>query len=117
MKIAIYRHGPLISWINAINLQNYVSGVYDASSSVCNPKNINHLIVIVGYGTDSITNKDYWLIKNSYSTSWGENGYIRIKRGSNVCGIESNPYYPISSASSIFLKSYIFSFIYVYNIF
>lgn len=94
MMIALVRHGPLITFVNAVNFQNYVSGVYDATSAQCNPKNLNHLVVIVGYGRDAASGKNYWLVKNSYGTSWGENGYMRIKRGSNVCGIESNTFYP-----------------------
>lgn len=106
MMIAVARHSPLITWVNAINFQNYVSGVYDASKSECDPKNLNHLFLIVGYGTDS-SGTDYWLVKNSYGTSWGENGYMRIKRGSNVCGVETNPYYPIAVSSGIKLYSQI----------
>lgn len=95
MKIALYRHGPLVAWVNANNFQNYVSGVYDATSAQCSPKGVNHLLVIVGYGRDATSGKDFWLLKNSYGTSWGEKGFMRIKRGTNVCGIESNPFYPI----------------------
>ena len=55
-----------------------------------------HAIKIVGWGTqvDSSTNKsiDYWTVANSWDTSWGEQGYFRIKRGVNMCGIESNVY-------------------------
>lgn len=54
---------------------------------------LSHSAVIVGYGTEKGidgSNVDYWLCKNSWSTDWGENGYFRIVRGKNMCGIVSN---------------------------
>jgi hypothetical protein len=47
---------------------------------------MNHAVVIVGYGVDADFG-DYWLIRNSWGTSWGENGYGKIARGSNLCAI------------------------------
>ena len=45
----------------------------------------DHAVVVVGYGTEN--GVDYWLIKNSWGTQWGEKGYMRIKRGVGMCGI------------------------------
>ena len=42
-------------------------------------------MVVVGYGTEN--GVDYWLIKNSWGSSWGEKGFIRVKRGVKMCGI------------------------------
>jgi C1A family cysteine protease len=44
-------------------------------------------VALVGYGTDSRTGQDYWLIKNSWSTAWGESGYLRLRRGVNACEV------------------------------
>jgi len=71
----------------------YHSGVLDDPG--CNTLSIDHCVLLIGYGTDNATNKDYWLVKNQWSQFWGENGYIRIARAWNRCGVETDPLYPI----------------------
>ena len=50
-----------------------------------NNRGINHAVLAVGYGIEH--GQDYWLVKNSWGTNWGESGYIKVKMG--TCGIES----------------------------
>nr|ACH48000.1 silicatein A2 [Latrunculia oparinae] len=69
----------------------YASGVYD--SSRCSSSKLNHAMVVTGYGTYG--GKDYWLVKNSWGTNWGQSGYIMMARGKyNQCGIASDACYP-----------------------
>jgi cathepsin L len=70
--------------------QGYTSGVI---SSGCGTS-LDHGVLVVGYGTDSKYG-DYWLVKNSWGTSWGEAGYVRISRTGDVCGILMEPSYPV----------------------
>jgi len=62
---------------------------------------VDHAVLVVGYGKDEQTEKPYWLVKNSWGTSWGDKGYIRISREEvegndwGVCGIMSLPSYPV----------------------
>jgi C1A family cysteine protease len=61
--------------------------------------NLDHGVLVVGYGTDSSAG-DFWKVKNSWGPDWGENGYIRIGRGSKFdpngeCGILMDPSYPV----------------------
>jgi C1A family cysteine protease len=74
--------------------QSYSSGVLTAST--CGT-NLDHGVLIVGYGTEN--GQDYWLVKNSWGTSWGENGYVKIARSSStndpgICGIAMDPSFP-----------------------
>ena len=71
--------------------QFYKGGVLD--SSKCGTT-LDHGVLVVGYGTEN--NQDYWIVKNSWGSSWGENGYIRIAKTSStndngVCGIAMQP--------------------------
>jgi C1A family cysteine protease len=68
--------------------QFYSSGVLDDTS--CGAR-LNHGILATGYGTQT---KQYWNVKNSWGTGWGESGYIRMVRGKNQCGIASMASFP-----------------------
>jgi len=83
---AVQQYGPLSIGINANTFQNYQSGV--SNPLFCNPAALDHGVAIVGFGTDS--GKNYWTIRNSWGTSWGEAGYIRMIRGSGKCGLNTD---------------------------
>jgi C1A family cysteine protease len=75
--------------------QSYSGGILTSSS--CGT-NLDHGVLIVGYGVDNGTK--YWLVKNSWGTTWGENGYVKILRSDStndagVCGVAMEPSFPI----------------------
>jgi len=72
--------------------QLYTAGII--SSPSCGT-NVDHVLIIVGYDTDNVTNTDYWIVQNSWGNKWGEGGYARIIRNHNECGIATMPSYPI----------------------
>jgi len=74
------------------SFQFYTRGVFDDPGCGVN---LDHAINIVGYGSDAASGKDYWIVRNSWGTSWGENGYIRLVRSKNMCGLALDAIYPI----------------------
>ncbi|WVZ60578.1 hypothetical protein U9M48_010581 [Paspalum notatum var. saurae] len=92
---AAVAHQPVSVAINgeALAFKFYGGGVLDGDCST----ELNHAITAVGYGTAGDGSK-YWLMKNSWGASWGEGGYVRIRRGvrgEGVCGLAKLPSYPV----------------------
>jgi cathepsin F len=85
IALFLYQNGPLSAALNADKLQFYMGGIFDIPD--CDASQPNHAINIVGYGVEN--GKPYWIIRNSWGTDWGENGYFRVARGKNMCGISS----------------------------
>jgi C1A family cysteine protease len=95
MKSALQK-APLSVAIEADRsvFQSYRSGIFNSSS--CGT-NLDHATNVVGWGSSSGT--DYWIMRNSWGTSWGEKGYMRlaITSGAGICGIQSSPLYPTTN--------------------
>ena len=87
IKEFLYETGPLSVALNADYLSSYTGGIVDYTSSKCPYSGINHAVTLVGYGADSSSNMNYWIVKNSWGKDWGESGYFRIRRGNGTCGI------------------------------
>ena len=69
------------------SFQLYNSGVY--YNPKCSSKALNHAVLAAGYGTQG--GQEYWLVKNSWGTDWGDDGYIMMARGQgNNCGVATD---------------------------
>ena len=67
------------------SLISYRSGVSCPVDALCDPTQLNHAVLIVGWGVDN--GQAYWKIKNSWGVAWGEEGFYRICKGQGACGI------------------------------
>jgi len=71
--------------------QSYSSGIFN--STKCGT-NLDHAVMVVGWGTAA--GVDYWMLRNSWGTSWGEKGYMRVQivDGNGICGVQMQTLYP-----------------------
>jgi len=81
----------------------YDSGIIDSDECKKNTNDdLNHAINLVGYGTDKASGKDYWVIRNSWSTYWGDQGYFKVVRGEKDCGVTTDAGYPVVEGTGTF---------------
>merc|ERR1711920_529677 len=96
-----YPNGPIqVAFKVYKSFMSYTSGVYSKHIYELIPEG-GHAVKIVGWGKDDATGVDYWLVANSWDTTWGLDGLFKIKRGNNECGIETMgpPYAGLAAAS------------------
>ncbi|XP_070073419.1 procathepsin L isoform X4 [Drosophila takahashii] len=89
IQAAVTHIGPVAISINATpkTFQLYSDGIYDDAS--CSSASVNHAMLVIGFG------KDYWILKNWWGARWGESGFMRIRKGVNMCGIANYAAYAI----------------------
>ena len=110
MRVALLKNGPISITLNANGMDFYHHGVVGCAGlgsgancstgaidngAPCDPANLDHAVLLVGYGSQNSSAFDsslqdeipYWVVKNSWGTDWGEHGYYRVVRGVNHCGI------------------------------
>ncbi|CBZ51112.1 hypothetical protein NCLIV_041870 [Neospora caninum Liverpool] len=108
IMLEIYKNGPVpVAFDAPPSLFSYSSGIYDANSSharVCDNDSphcsgvltgweyTNHAVTLVGWGETNAENekpRKYWIVRNTWGPNWGVQGYLKIARGKNLGGIES----------------------------
>ncbi|XP_072550727.1 pro-cathepsin H [Salminus brasiliensis] len=71
----------------------YTSGVYSSTECHNTTDMVNHAVLAVGYAEENSI--PYWIVKNSWGTGWGMDGYFYIERGKNMCGLAACSSYPL----------------------
>ena len=95
LQSAVSTVGPISIAIDAnhTSFQHYHSGVYLEKACKNDIKGLDHAVLVVGYGTED--GQDYWLVKNSWGTTFGIQGYIKMARNhNNQCGVATYGVYP-----------------------
>lgn len=94
LKAAVGSAGPVsIAFQVVSDFRFYKSGVYESTECHSGEKDVNHAVLAVGYGVED--GKNHWIVKNSWGTKWGMDGFFQIKRGVNMCGVADCASYPI----------------------
>jgi len=87
---AIATVGPVAISVDASNWSAYQSGIFNGCNQA--KPDIDHAVVLMGYGEEN--GQKYWIVRNSWSPTWGEFGYVRLARFENeeeMCGTDTTP--------------------------
>lgn len=88
MMAALNTYGPLSVCVNAESWDNYSGGIYKKKCSG-KASALDHCVQLVGYNKA----QNYWKVRNSWASDWGEDGFIRLPMGENACGIADEATY------------------------
>jgi hypothetical protein len=102
IKCRLAKSGPFhVSMsVKKNDMGSFKSGVYKNSDGACNSSEpVNHGLLLVGYGEKLLQGDrkptKYWVIQNSWGERWGEEGYLKVERGVNICNFATDAYFPV----------------------
>jgi len=89
MQVAMLTNGPLSICVDAETWQYYEGGIIEHGCG----DDLDHCVQIVGWNTDPTAQIPYWIIRNSWGTDWGLNGYLWVERNKDECGVSDEATY------------------------
>ena len=89
LKSAIKSHGGIAIILDATNFGSYAGGIMTNDSCSNDPSQLNHAVQLVGWGEEN--GQAYWIVRNSWATVWGEDGFVRMAMDDNTCGLANQP--------------------------
>eukprot|EP00262_Sarcandra_glabra_P008905 TRINITY_DN22845_c0_g1_i1.p1 TRINITY_DN22845_c0_g1~~TRINITY_DN22845_c0_g1_i1.p1 ORF type:complete len:354 (+),score=55.84 TRINITY_DN22845_c0_g1_i1:225-1286(+) len=97
----VYKNGPVeVSFTVYEDFAHYKSGVYKHVTGYVMG---GHAVKLIGWGTTD-DGEDYWLLANQWNKSWGDEGYFKVRRGTNECGIEEDVVAGLPSTKNLIIK-------------
>ncbi|DBA03244.1 TPA: hypothetical protein N0F65_011603 [Lagenidium giganteum] len=95
LKIALQKQPISVAINSGSQFKDYKGGIYDCPNNgdITSSSAIDHAVVLVGYGNDG--SGEYWILKNSYSSQWGEKGFLKLRMDKKInCGVSVFPVIP-----------------------
>jgi len=87
MKAAVTTIGPMSVCVNAQTWNDYQGGVVQGTDCSGDAGGIDHCVQVVGYSWPEDVTQGYWIVRNSWNTNWGNDGYIYLQTGANTCAV------------------------------
>ncbi|TYZ64240.1 hypothetical protein PybrP1_005919 [[Pythium] brassicae (nom. inval.)] len=103
LRTALHEQPIAVALNSADPFKDYKGGFYSCPNggTLASKDNVNHALVLVGYGTDA-TAGDYWILKNSYGSSWGEKGFMKLLADKKAnCGLNIFPVVPLGAKAGV----------------
>jgi C1A family cysteine protease len=95
MQAYVANTAPLSVAVAADTWQDYLNGVITTHDQCgCAKCHVDHAVIADGYNNMTLANGtsvEYWIVRNSWGSNWGEKGYVYVQRGANVCLIADSP--------------------------
>jgi len=92
LKRAVHNAGPVAMSVHVNKkFKAYKSGIFN--DPACPKNSVNHAMLTVGWKYSTKYKKTKWIVKNSWGKSWGQDGYIFLEYGKNICGMAKSPLY------------------------
>jgi hypothetical protein len=100
MKCHVANVGPLVieMTVGFTSFNSYKSGIWDDPDNDCQQRDADHGMILVGFGTEVNSqgiSTDYWVVQNSWGDAWADRGFVKVRRGKNLCQIASRAMYPV----------------------